>query len=119
MDIKTYNFLAFPATLRRLPMNAPMRFRQSTTYDRGSLEVFGRKNYSDAEIQEAVEYLNNAMNPFDRKVEFHKHVDSGKTFVRVINPLTDEIIREITPEKEIEQEEQLKEISGLIIDRQV
>lgn len=119
MAIKIRNFQTIPVTLKKLPMRVPMRFRQSITYDRDSLEIFGRKSYSDADIQEAVEYLNNGMNPFDRKVEFHRHIETGKTFVRVINPLTDEIIREIPPEKAIEKAEQLKELSGLIVDRQI
>ena len=65
-------------------------------------------------IRRAAERLNEAIKMFNRDVNVSVH-ERGRMVVRVTDPTTGEVVREIPPEKILEVEENLDQIVGLFV----
>lgn len=70
-------------------------------------------------LNDAVEELQSAVESFDRKMNFSVDEKSGRFFVKVIDTSTDEVIREIPPEKVLKIVAHFKELLGLLFDETV
>lgn len=70
--------------------------------------------HDDKKISAAVERLNKALQAFDRDLAISIH-DNGKIVVRVTDPKTGDVIRQIPPERILEVEESLNKIVGLFV----
>lgn len=84
-------------------------------------ELLHKKKYelsvSDAALQNAIEKVNKALQGIETKLEYSVHQKTGDILVKVINQETNEVMREIPPEKFIDLVIKLQELSaGLIID---
>ncbi|MFD0617380.1 flagellar protein FlaG [Paenibacillus sp. GCM10027629] len=71
---------------------------------------------SDAAFQKALEKVNKALNGVATRLEFNVHKSTGDVMVKVINAETNEVVREVPPEKIVDLVAKLEELSGLIID---
>jgi len=65
---------------------------------------------------EVVERLNLAMRALSTRLKFQKHEASGRFVVRVINEQTDEVIREIPPERLLDLLVHLRRMVGVLVD---
>lgn len=65
---------------------------------------------------EVVDRLNLAMRALSTRLKFQKHEASGKFVVRVINEQTDEVIREIPPERLLDLLVHLRRMVGVLVD---
>jgi len=75
-------------------------------------EALPRELQSD----EMVDRLNLAMRALSTRLKFQKHEASGKFVVRVINEQTDEVIREIPPERLLDLLVHLRRMVGVLVD---
>ncbi len=68
--------------------------------------------------KELAEHLNKIMQSMQKDLRFHPFVDgTDLAYVEVINPSTQEVIRQIPPEQMIEALVRIHNAIGLIIDR--
>ncbi len=71
------------------------------------------------DIEKYADRLNETFRMFDRRLSFEIHEDTERYLVRVVDPKTDEIIREIPPEDFLDLIARIEEMVGLIIDEQI
>jgi flagellar protein FlaG len=65
-------------------------------------------------LEKAAERLNKALEAFDRDLNISFH-DDGQVVVRVTDPKTGDVIRQIPPERVLEVAESLDKIVGLFV----
>ncbi|MFP4200510.1 MAG: flagellar protein FlaG [Bacillota bacterium] len=68
------------------------------------------------DVEEYADRLNETLRLFDRRLAFEIHEDTQRYLVRVVDPKTDEIIREIPPEEFLDLVARIEQMVGLIID---
>lgn len=85
-----------------------------------SLELMHKEKYeltiSEEAIVRAVEKANKALAGFGKRFEYNIHEKTGDIIVKVYNADTNELIREIPPEKILDLVAKLQEICGVIVD---
>jgi len=70
-------------------------------------------------VDEAISNLNDYAQNLKRQLHFSVDEASGRTVIKVTDPETDEIIRQIPPEEVLRIAESLDEQSGLLLSAQV
>lgn len=78
-----------------------------------------QKNIKKQEVQEAVEGLNNFLQPINTAIRFEYHEQLHEYFVKVIDSKTDETIREIPPKKLLDFYAAMTEFVGLMVDKKI
>jgi flagellar protein FlaG len=68
---------------------------------------------------QTIERANRALKGVDKRFEFSIHEDTKEIMVKVINDETDEVIREIPPEKILDMVAKMWELAGILVDRKV
>ncbi len=71
------------------------------------------------EISDSIEKSNRKLQLFDRKLEISVHEKTREVMIKVIDTATDQIIREIPPEKVLDIVASRKEIIGLLMDKMI
>lgn len=71
------------------------------------------------EIESTVEKINEFNDPVHTNLEFVMHDELERYYVKVVNPMTDEVIREIPPEKMLDMYAKMAEYMGLLVDEKV
>lgn len=71
---------------------------------------------ADEVIVKAIEKANKAINGVGKRFEYSVHEKTKEIMIKVINQETNEVIREIPPEKLLDLVTRLQEICGVIID---
>lgn len=66
-----------------------------------------------------VESINDNLQSVDKRLQFLVHEGSGRMQVRVIDRNTDEVIREVPPEKLLDLVERIHDLIGLLVDETV
>lgn len=66
------------------------------------------------EVAKAVEDINSHLESLRRDLQFSVDDDSGSTVVKVVDPETDEVIRQIPAEEVLELRKRLEEAEGVI-----
>jgi len=89
-----------------IDLNRPERGRESTT----------DSAYSGPAGETLLEQANATMKALTTRLKFEKHESSGHFMVRVINENTDEVIREIPPERLLDLLVHLRSMVGVLID---
>lgn len=72
--------------------------------------------YAATEIDTAVSKVNSALDAFSFSLRFKIHDESDRLMVQVIDKETDELIREIPPERLLRLAAQIQEMIGLLLD---
>ena len=75
-----------------------------------------RSMLSESMLKSTLSSLEERVNVFFHHLEYNLHEDSGQYFVKVIDDKTDEVIREIPPEKLLDIYSSLMEMVGLFVD---
>lgn len=75
--------------------------------------------YTEEELIDAIESANDELVIYDRRFEFSIHDKTKHIMVKVLDSSTDEVIREIPPEKILDLVGSLWEIAGIIIDEKI
>lgn len=74
---------------------------------------------AEKELIKSIESANDELIVYDRRFEFSIHEKTKQIMVKVIDATTEEVIKEIPPEKILDLVAALWEISGLIVDERV
>jgi len=82
----------------------------------GQQEKVARPSVSAEELGEVAEHLSQALEVVDRGLEFAVHEDTKRVMVKVINRETDEVIKEIPPERLLDMIARIWDMIGLIVD---
>lgn len=75
----------------------------------------------DKKLKDAISMANNKMkqsNPRTR-CEFTYHEEMNRVSIKLVNKVTNEVVKEIPPEKTIKMIEKLWEVAGLIVDEKL
>lgn len=70
---------------------------------------------SEAELSRAVSHLQDYVQNIQRDLQFSVDEDSGTTVIKVIDPETEEVIRQIPPEEVMTLSQRLEELAGVLI----
>lgn len=99
----------------------PINRRESAMKDNYSLTqvtppVDNLSDSTAAELDSVVEDLNKTVEALNKGLEFKVHEDTKRVIVTVVNKDTDEVIREIPPEKILDMMAKINEIVGWLVD---
>ncbi|MFR1747771.1 MAG: flagellar protein FlaG [Clostridium sp.] len=83
---------------------------EATNQNRGNKE----HNPSEATIDDAVKSANRRME--HTRCEYSYHKETNRVSIKVINEDTDEVIREIPPEKSLDMLQKMWEMAGILVD---
>ena len=72
------------------------------------------QNPSEATIDDAVKSANRRME--HTRCEYSYHKETNRVSIKVINEDTDEVIREIPPEKSLDMLQKMWEMAGILVD---
>lgn len=75
--------------------------------------------YTEEELIDSIESANETFIVYDRRFEFSIHEGTKHIMVKVIDTVTDEVIREIPAEKILDLVGGLMEISGILVDERI
>lgn len=75
-----------------------------------------QKEASEEEVISAIETANDALKAYNKRFEYKIHDDTKRIMVKIVNPDTDEIIKEIPSEKVLDMVAKIWEMSGVLID---
>ena len=68
------------------------------------------------ELKEAIDQANKSFKPMNRRFEYSVHEALHRVSIKVIDSNTDEMIREIPPEKLLDMVANMLEVAGIIMD---
>jgi flagellar protein FlaG len=97
--------------------NSPSSTQQDVVVDRPERKAPPTKKEKVMDVQKlekAAERLSKALQAFDKDLNISFH-DDGKVVVRVTDPKTGDVIRQIPTERVLEVEESLDKIVGLFV----
>lgn len=77
------------------------------------------KEMDTEQVETIVSKLNEFMEPVRTNLEFEFHEKLEDYYVKVINRETDEVIREIPPEKMLDMYAEMAEFMGLLVDEKI
>jgi len=102
--------------------------KNSSSKDASAKESINRKNsnqqvvdlyeypLSDKAVIQAIERANEAISIANRRFEYSIHEKTKEIIVKVIDADTDEVIREIPPEKILDMVAKMWELAGILVD---
>lgn len=76
-------------------------------------------NVSKEKVKTTVDTLNDFLEPKLHNVQFEFHEDLDKYYVTVVDPITEEVIREIPPKKMLDMYAAMAEYMGFLVDKKV
>lgn len=80
-------------------------------------DVFPQSKISDEQLEEAVDKANYEMKRLDTNLRFSIHEKTRQILVKIVDAKTNEVIREIPPEKLLDMCAFMMEKAGLLVDR--
>lgn len=79
----------------------------------------GKREYTENELIDAIESTNQQIAIYDRRCEFAIHEKTRQVMVKVIDVITDDVIREIPPEKILDALADRWKMSGILVDERI
>ena len=83
--------------------------------DSGQLSGHNQQSM-EKELSDAIERANKSFKPMNRRFEYSVHETLNRVSVKVIDSSTDQLIREIPPEKLLDVMANMMEVAGIIVD---
>ena len=77
------------------------------------------KKYSEEEVIDFIEKANDQFVAYDRKFEFSIHEKTKQIMVKILDSTTNEVIKELPPEKVLDIVAGLWEVAGIIVDKKI
>ncbi|MBP1965804.1 flagellar protein FlaG [Paenibacillus aceris] len=112
MRISDFNSPNIPSLQDRKVNEAPELGITSIEYQKEQ----DRRPHGDKELNELVERGNKALRVADTKLQFSVHKGTGSILVKLINTNTNEVVKEIPPEKIVDMVYKMCERAGIFID---
>ena len=111
-------------------IQSKMQLQQDIKVDRSATKENQQKDTTNVKIEkygkaqreaveEAVDNLNQFLEPSRRNLKFELHDKLDKYYVSVIDQATDEVIKEIPPKKILDMYAAMAEFMGLLVDEKI
>ncbi|MCM8900487.1 flagellar protein FlaG [Caldicoprobacter algeriensis] len=101
------------------PESKNIGFKESGDLNRQKVDSSLNGNVSQDDIMQAVKRANKALEGTNRRFEYSIHDQTNTIMIKVIDTETNEVIREIPPEKILNLIAKLWELAGIIVDERV
>lgn len=95
-----------------------VRTQQQPRHDE-ERKIIEEKRITEEEAINLIEKANKDFVVYDRRFEFSIHDVTRQIMVKIIDVNTDEVIRELPPEKILDMVAALWEVAGIIVDRKI
>lgn len=86
---------------------------------REEAEKLDRERLSEDEIINVIKRANSQIATYNRRFEYSIHEKTKQVMIKVLDSITDEVIKELPPEKIQDIVGGLWEVAGLIIDKKI
>ena len=86
------------------------------TRDKRGATAESAADMSRERLEEVRQAINDALKNMNIGLDFEEHEDTDKMVVKVMNRMTDEVIRQIPPEAMLDVARRMEEMSGLLIE---
>ncbi|OZU88795.1 flagellar biosynthesis protein FlaG [Virgibacillus indicus] len=102
--------------------------KQMTTAMNKSAEQAGNDNkialhkeivINKDKVESVISKLNEIIEPLRTNLKFQYHEKLNEYYVTVVNPLTDEVIKEIPPKKFLDMYADMAELMGILVDEKI
>jgi len=103
-------------TVQRTAGDAGSAQPQESTSEQGRYEVEKATDVSPDKVKKAVEEINQKIRPTRTSCQFSYHEETNRISIKVIDDSTDEVIREIPPEKTLDMIAKTLELEGILVD---
>ena len=77
------------------------------------------KKFCEEDVIGIIEKANKNFIAYDRRLEFSIHDETKQIMVKIIDVNTDEVIRELPPEKILDMVAAIWEVAGILVDRKI
>lgn len=85
--------------------------------NRESLRTFPNKEAERNQVEKSVAKLNDFIDPIQTNLKFVFHEDLHEYYVTVVDPITNEVVREIPPKKILDMVAKMTEFVGVLVDK--
>lgn len=75
--------------------------------------------YKKADVELVVEKFNDFIQPLQTNLKFKFHEELNEYYVEVVDPITNETVREIPPKKMLDMYAAMAEFMGILVDKKV
>lgn len=82
-------------------------------------EIEANSNISKKELEQTIDGMNKFLEPSNTALKFQLHDKLNEYYVAIVDPETDEIIKEIPPKKFLDMYAVMLESIGLIVDHRI
>ncbi len=93
--------------------SVPNRFSEQRSEVQRPPEVTG------TDVQNMVDDVNKVIRYINERLQFSVHEETNRIMVKVLDRETEEVLREIPPEKMLDLISKLQDIAGLLVDKKV
>ncbi|HEY4602080.1 MAG TPA: flagellar protein FlaG [Cerasibacillus sp.] len=100
----------------QLPLSGDRAF---TKQHNSQTEQYDEKQIHVKDVKKAVNNLNTFIEPLQTNLKFQYHEDLNEYYVEVVNPMTEEVIREIPPKKLLDMYAAMADFMGILIDKKI
>lgn len=107
------------STIQSFEQSKQIKSETRTTNDQKDFEKESNDKFNSSDVKQAVDSLNGFIEPLYTNLKFVYHEELNEYYVTVINPLTDEVIKEIPPKKILDLYASMTESMGILIDEKI
>lgn len=94
------------------------RLHNVTTNDRMMTEEI-YDDFDKEDVKKVVDQMNQFMEPIRTNLKFQFHDTLHEYYITVVDPITDEVIKEIPPKKMLDMYAAMAEFMGLLVDEKI
>jgi len=106
--------VAGDAQLQRLRGSSPVPVKRDDRSGSTAAPAIGRE-VDQEEVGRAAERVNEALDALNRNLKVSVHKDTGQLIVRVTDPKSGELIRQLPPEQLLDAEVNIRKVIGLFV----
>jgi|Deesub1362B_J571_1020462.scaffolds.fasta_scaffold02236_6 flagellar protein FlaG len=100
-------------------LELPGRPKESRVHPKLSQESVKQQDIAPEEIEKRTEQLNQVMEIFNYNIRFSVDREAKRLVVKIVDPQTEEVIRQIPPEEMLQIMKRIDQMLGLILDERV
>lgn len=80
---------------------------------------FEKRVYSEDDVQDIIEKANKEFIAHDRKFEFSIHEKTKQVMIKVLDSVTNDVIKELPPERLLDIIAGIWEVAGIMVDKKI
>lgn len=108
--------VATPSKMENNNNNNQMEKKSDSAKEQGRYEVENADQVSPDKVKKAVNEINQKIRPTHTSCQFSYHEKTNRITIKVIDDDTEEVIREIPPEKALDMLAKTLELEGILVD---